>query len=134
MFKKVLSKEIKEFIDANIRSVEDLEILLLVRSDPKHNWDALEVSSKLSIDPILASNHLMALYLNSLIKHDEGRGHLTHFRYNVHQHSNEKLLSELEQIFSKHRSEVVEYIGASRRHQIHASSETFGQKKAGSTV
>ena len=119
MLKKVLSKEIKGFIDANIRSLEDLEILLLVRSDPKRNWDALVVSRELSIDPILASNHLMALYLNGLIKHDEGRGQLTHFRYSVHQHPNEKQLSELEEIFSKHRSEVVEYIGSSRRHQIH---------------
>ena len=133
MLKKFLSKEIKEFIDANIRSLEDLEILLLVHSDPKHDWDALEVSRKLSIDPILASNHLMALYLNGLIKH-EGRGQLTHFRYNTHQHTNEKHLSELEELFSKHRSEVVEYIDTNRRHQIQASSETFGQKKAGRTV
>ena len=120
----MFSIELKEFIDANIRSVEALETLLLIRSDPKHAWDAIELARKIETDPISASNHLMSLYLNGLIRHESEKGRLSPYSYGPHPHAQEKRVAELEDTFRSSREEVIEYI--TYRHQPAALGKKSG--------
>lgn len=69
-----LSSEVGTFIDENIASYEDLQILLLMHEHPGRNWNALDVAEQLRIDPLSASNHLMNLHAKGLVEHKTGRG------------------------------------------------------------
>jgi hypothetical protein len=131
MVRELLSKEIKAFIDSNIRTIEDLEILFLVRSDPKHDWDAVEIAHKIGINPILASNHLMSLYLNGLIHHEPEKGCLSHYHYTPYPRSKEKCVRELEEVFQESPSEVVEYIGQNQGCKLWERNITTMDKKIG---
>lgn len=125
----VLSNEAQAFIDENIRSVDELEILLLLRKHPEKEWDAVDVAREIKIDPVSASNYLMGLYLKTLLGHQEHRGRFYSYRYRAHVKAKDKPLTELASAFERARSEVIDYIFTSQRRQFRAFSEVFDVKK-----
>lgn len=125
----LLSTGIQTFIDENIRCVEELEVLLVLRKHPEKDWDAVDVSHELKIDPISASNYLMGLYLKGLLGHQEHKGRFYSYRYRTVPKAKDKQLSELAAAFERARSEVVDYIFTSQRRQFRAFSEVFDLKK-----
>jgi hypothetical protein len=105
-----LSSEVKEFLEANIRSIEELEILFAIRSHRQHDWDAVEVARKFGFEPLVASNYLMALYLTGLLHHQPNKGRLSHYNYEPHPRGLEKRLDEVEEAFLKFPAAIIEYL------------------------
>lgn len=46
-----LSEQLRDFITRHIFSLEQLEILLLLRSDPETRWNAVNVAKALALQP-----------------------------------------------------------------------------------
>ena len=126
-----LSSEIQNFINENIRSVEELEVLLALRKRPERDWDAVDVSHELRIDPISASNYLMGLYLKGLLSHQEHKGCFYSYRYRAVPEKKDKQLAELAMAFERARTDVVDYIFASQRRQFQSILESFRPQEKG---
>jgi hypothetical protein len=110
MVNKVLSKELKTFIDSNIRTIEDLEALLLIRSDPKRSWDVVQVSREMGIDLHLASEHLSWLRTKGLLSQNRSKGRLSPYTYKAPSPDDEKLILELANVLLNSRAEVMQHI------------------------
>lgn len=120
----MLSATSRNFLDKHVETVEDLEILLLLRAAPMRDWDAVDVGREIGLEPIAASNRLMRLYLNGLLDHPQKGGRLFHFRHCVNS-SSDRCLSELAAIFEKSRMEVVHHILNRQRTQLLHFADAF---------
>ena len=120
-----LSSETREFLNRNIEQVEDLEILLLLRSQPKHEWSAGEVGQQIGVDPISVGNRLMRLYLDGFLDHPDGAGRLFQYRHRSKSKLAEKCLAELADIFAKSRMEFVNYLVTRQRGQFTQFADAF---------
>ena len=125
----LLSTEIKTFLDSKIDSVDELEVLLLVRTKPAKEWDALEIARELRLDPITASTLLMSLYVKGLIGHQEKKGRLNEFCYGESPKESDRPLSELATLIQRARTEVIDYVTTQQRRQLQAFSDAFDPKK-----
>jgi hypothetical protein len=56
-----ISDRLRRFIAAHIHSVAQLEILLLLHTDPNHPWTAENIARELRIEPAGAAEQLAAL-------------------------------------------------------------------------
>jgi hypothetical protein len=110
MTNKALSKEIKAFIDSNVRTIEDLEALQLIRSDQKRKWDAVQVSREIGIDLHLASDHLTWLCSKGLLRQSRSKDGPGPYTYRAPSPGEEKLLIELENVFLNSRAEIMQHI------------------------
>lgn len=124
-----LSKEVKTFIDENISTFEDLQVLLLMHGRPGYKWDAAAVAEQLRIDPISASSHLMKLYARGLISHKTNKGILYDFEYSPHVGNKEHQISALAAAFERARTEVIDYIFLKSRGQLQSFADAFKVKK-----
>ncbi len=120
-----LSVETQEFLNRNIDQVEDLEILLLLRGEPKHEWSASEVGHSIGVDPISVGNRLMRLYLDGFLEHPDGAGRLFQYRHRRQSKLVEKCLTELAEVFAKSRMEVVNYLVTRQRTQFSQFADAF---------
>lgn len=53
------SNDVKQFIEQNVESLAQLEMLLLMRQDPGRAWDAAEIAKALYIPPEMAESFLL---------------------------------------------------------------------------
>ncbi len=120
-----LSAESQEFLNQNIEQVEDLEILLLVRGKPQHEWSAIEVGQQIGVDPISVGNRLMRLYLDGFLNHPDSAGRLFQYRHRNHSNRVERCLNELADVFAKSRMEVVNYLVMRQRRQFSQFADAF---------
>lgn len=124
-----LSVETKSFLEKNIRSAEELDILLHLRANSSQDWDSLRVAKALKLKPLVVSNILMRLSLLGLIGHQDFTGRAYHYRYSVHPKVKEKRLSEIAVAFEKARTDVIDLIFASQKQQLSAMANAFKFRK-----
>jgi hypothetical protein len=98
-----LSEQARSFITSHLHSVEDLEVLMLVRTDPWKEWSADEISAPLQLTPVFASNRLVGLYLQGLLTHPESAGPMYRFRYCPSSRSMESITAEIALAFENER-------------------------------
>src|SRR3954468_22143581 len=101
-----LSRDASRFLRENIRSMEDLKVLLLLRSRPGRSWEVKEVARLTNLDPDMASNHLVDLFARGLIEHDHQNGPLFKFIYKSKNKTDESLLFEISQSVAHARRQV----------------------------
>jgi hypothetical protein len=123
-----LSQDVRRFLGDYIRCSEDLDVLMLVRSDPKREWSAFEVSDRLRLEPFAASNRLVSLHLAGLLAQRPGTGRMYNFRYHAPRHL-DRLAEELALIYSRYRAEICEYIDHHQRGQMEALASAFILKR-----
>ncbi len=66
-----ISENLKIFISSYIGSVGQLEVLLLVVSDPKRRWTDAQISRQLDISVGFATSRLLSLCVKGLLVADE---------------------------------------------------------------
>ncbi len=123
-----LSTETRSFLDKNIQSVDELQVLLFLRSHSDSDWDGLRVAKQLTLKPLEACNILMRLHLQGLIGHQGHTGRYFHYRYSVHPKIKERRISELAEAFEKARTEIIDYIFANQQ-QLNAFADAFQFRK-----
>lgn len=105
-----LPPEVRAFLDSCIRTIEDLEILMLVRSQPTKAWNSVDVSREMGMDRSLANNHLMWLYLNGILKLEPTKEGISCFRYAGRSAKDESVMTALAGILLNSRKDLFLYL------------------------
>jgi DNA-binding MarR family transcriptional regulator len=63
-----ISDEILQFIDANVESIEQLEILRILGEDEARSWRTAELAHATQVQPAALAKHLSALEQRGLVR------------------------------------------------------------------
>jgi hypothetical protein len=66
-------EEVTTFLADHIESILELELLLLLRTDPARSWTASDLAQQLKIDPAFAAAQLEKFHQRKLLARDETR-------------------------------------------------------------
>jgi hypothetical protein len=126
-----LNAQLKKFIGSHLTSIEDLEVLLSVFRQPEREWDAVEVSRELSVDPISIAHCLLDLTARGLFSHRKGAGKLSGYRFSPSSPGIELLVRELEIAYRASRLQVIDYVVSPFRDDLLKFADAFKLKKDG---
>jgi hypothetical protein len=96
--------KVKRFVDANISSVEQLELLLLLRRTKPRSWTARTASLELRTSPQSVATRVAELVARGLVKVDDGE-----FTYAASS-SADGTVGELERVYATYRTRVITMI------------------------
>jgi hypothetical protein len=122
-----LSPELQAFIQQRLPTLEQIEIVLLLRSDVARSWTAPEVASTLGTPPESAAMRLFLLASSGLIVF-EAAG-VPRYRYNASDPEVDRSLAELSEVYSSDRPAVAALIGAPPPDPIRSFADAFKLKK-----
>jgi hypothetical protein len=123
-----VSRDVKRFIAGNIDSVGQLEVLLLVRSDPERYWSATEVSRALRSGRTWAEVQLEYLRVEGLL----GAGEINdpRYRYDPARPELEPVITRVSEAFESQRAEVIRLVFSQRpSERLRTFSEAFRLRK-----
>jgi hypothetical protein len=121
-------REVKRFIAGNVDSVGQLEVLLLVRSDPERYWSAAEVSRALRSGRGWAEVQLEYLRVEGLLA--SGEGNDPRYRYDPARPEFEPVIDRVSEAFASQRAEVIRLVFSQRpSERLRVFSEAFRLRK-----
>lgn len=120
-----ISEELKRFIHAQINSVEQLEVLLLLKSKPHKEWNATEVSEALFIQPASAAVRLAALHSGGLLSTPNAAQPNALFRYQPSSPILDRLVGSLELAYKERKHSVITLIFSKPNENIRVFSDAF---------
>src|SRR5687767_13068144 len=104
-----IPEPVQALLRERIRSIEDLEALLLLHADPTRSWTEQEIVTTLRINPQLASAALSGLLSNDLIhKGPDGR-----LRFGKNPSEALPVVDQLARVYQDLRIEVLVFISQS---------------------
>lgn len=116
-----LSDEVATFLREKIESVEQLEILLLLRAQPDRLWTGDSVSTELNIVPSLAGEALEHLCRSNLLDVRVGREHVA-FRYAPGTSELDRAVHELVRAHREMRVELMRALSANAVQRVRTSA------------
>lgn len=122
-----ISEELREFLQQRLPSVEQIEIVLLLRSSPERSWTAPEVAARVGTPPESAAMRLFLLASSGLIVF-EAAG-LPRYRYASSDASVDSVLEELDRQYANERAAVVALIGGPPADPVKSFADAFKLKK-----
>jgi hypothetical protein len=118
------STDVSEFIGKYIHSIAQLEILLLLRSEPQRCWTADEVTQKLYLQLEMTTRLLSEIVHRGLaIRTDTG------FRYEPAISADRNALDQLAEIYQERRVAVTAEIFSKPLDSLRAFSDAFRFRK-----
>ena len=119
-----IAPAVQRFIAERIDSVGQLEVLLLVRSDPERYWSASEVSRTLRSRRTWAEVQLEYLCVEGLLSARESNA--PSYRYEPTRPELEAVVARLCEAFESQRAEVIRLVFSQRpSERLRAFSEAF---------
>jgi hypothetical protein len=118
-----LPAEVVQFILSDINSVDQLEVLLLLREQPNKDWSPAEVSRALYTQPESAASRLADLRARGLVARTEGREPL--YRYQPVNARLRSLVDRLAQAYRQRRVSVISLIYSKPLDQVQAFADAF---------
>jgi predicted ArsR family transcriptional regulator len=118
-----LPSNVRRFIADHLNSVEQLEVLLLLRSDPQRVWTASEVSSELVSTPDAAALRLADLEEHGLISSEDGP--VARYRYGRPSRKLESDVSAVATAYEKRRVKVISEIFSGPATPAESFSDAF---------
>lgn len=100
--------EVLAFIDSAIESVDQLEILLLLRRHPSRTWTAQSVSDEMRGAPLAARMRLKQLEIAGLV--ETTAGDPPTYRYRPADGQVDLLVGRLDEAFRAYRPRVIERV------------------------
>jgi hypothetical protein len=121
-------EEIVRFIDANVDSIEQLEILRILGDDPQRHWAAADLAQQAQIPPAAIAAQLATL---------QGRGLLTvvqqggapHCRYGGPPGPAQDMLARLLKLYSERPVTLIKLVYARAQDRLTAFSDAFRLRK-----
>lgn len=108
----------------HIHSVEQLEVLLLLRGDPERQWTAEAVAVKLATLPQSAVDRLEDLARRGfLAKSGEG------YRYDGSDRSRDAAVAELQEVYARRRVSLIGLIFSKPSETIRTFADAFRLRK-----
>ncbi len=118
-----LNPQLARFIESNIHSVEQLEVLLLLLGNPARDWSAEQVSRELRTSPQSASQRLSDLHQRGLAQVSQS----VFFCYRSDGH--DSVVQELAEAYKKTRIAVIEQIFARPKSDLVAFANAFDVRR-----
>jgi hypothetical protein len=120
-----LPEEVNRFIVDHINSVEQLETLLLLRSDPQKAWSADEVAHSLYTQPAAARMRLEDLQARGILRKSEG----DRWQYSPANAETDQLIAALADLYRDRRVTVIGLIYSRPHQQVQAFADAFKLRK-----
>jgi hypothetical protein len=120
------SNDVREFIGKHIHSVAQLEILLMLRSEPTRYWSADEITKKLYLQLQMTERLLLNMVQRGFaVQSDSG------FRYHPANSSDRGAIDRLAQVYHERRVAVTAEIFSKPIDSLRAFSDAFRMRKEG---
>ena len=114
---------VREFVRREIKSVFQLEVLLLLHRTRERSWTVSEVSQELGIDPEVAGAQVISLEQLGLIKSVNTTP--VRYRYGPDDENDELLIEELAISYAKQRVGIFSLILSESNSRIRRFAEAF---------
>ena len=121
-----ISQQLETFIRERLPSSEQIEIVLLLRSDVARAWTAPEVTTALGTPPESTAMRLFLLASNGVLVF-EGAG-LPRYRYGADPET-ERLVGELADVWSARRESLANIVEGTGRDPLRSFADAFRLKK-----
>jgi hypothetical protein len=126
---QAVPEEVRRFVRARIRSVGELEVLLLLHRDPNRWWNADQVNSELRSSLQSALQCLDALLRAGLAEEKDQDGRA--FRFHRADAEAEAVVPQLAELFRDRMAAIVEIIYSPQRDSIREFADAFRLSKKG---
>lgn len=120
-----MSPTAERFIRDSIRSVWELELLLLMRRTPERSWDAGMLERELRSSRMLTAAALLSLTRAGLVAEDPPG----HYRYRPASPQLDLVADELEQAYAQTPAAVMQAIWSAPNSKIQTFADAFRLKK-----
>jgi len=121
----VLSQKLERFLRTSIRSVWELELLLLLRKEPSRAWSADELIRQLRASGLVINDALAALQRASLVTSGEtGR-----FLYRPADEELTAVVDELADAYANMPASIMDVIWSTPRSNIEIFADAFRLRK-----
>lgn len=121
-------EDVRRFITDRIDSVEQLEILLLLREGPEREWTAEAVGQAIYTSPLSAHLRLTGLQTCSLVS---CQGNPSVYRYQRGTPETEAIIDRLRELYRERRVSVIGAIYSRSRGPAQAFADAFKFRKGG---
>lgn len=111
---------VRNFLVAHISSVEQLEALLLLKSQPDRNWTVEAVAKGLYTPAAAAAMRLADLHAHGLVALKDA-----HYRYSPATPELDSLVDQLADIYRERRVSVITLIYSKPSSQVQAFADAF---------
>jgi len=126
-----ISEELKRFIHLHIDSVEQLEVLLLLKAQPHKQWTAADVSQALFIQQASAGGRLSSLQGSGLLHTDNIGQSKASYRYEPHNAALARMVDNLELAYKERKHSVITLIFSKPNENIRVFSDAFKIRRDG---
>ena len=123
----VLSEPLRSFLLQRLSSVEQMEVVLLLRADRERSWTAPEVAAALRTAPEPAAMRLFLLASGGLLAFEPSA--VPRYRYAGVDAESDALLEELDTAFKADREAVQAAVDSSARDPIRSFADAFKLKR-----
>jgi hypothetical protein len=120
-----VSPEIARFLTAHIDSVEELELLLLLRRGRERAWNAEEAARALYANPQSIARRLARLQRSELLALDEPAATPPVFRYAPTDRDVCALVGRLDEVYRERRVAVITFLASQPLENIRAFADAF---------
>jgi hypothetical protein len=100
--------KVEAFVLKYIHSIEQLEVLLLLRKESDREWSAEDVSATLRTNPVSAAGRLADLKARKLISKRANNGELLYLY--THDVEVRELVDDVAKFYASHRHAIIELI------------------------
>jgi hypothetical protein len=121
------SAEFERFVASRIESVEQLKILLLLRSEPMSAWTPLRVAEELKVHPALAWGWMATLHARKLVKDAGENGEA--FSYGPETDADARMVDELVHANAERPVALSSLIARHSANELQAFSDAFDFRK-----
>lgn len=119
----LLPNEIKLFISGYIGSIQQLEVLLTVSSEPERNWSPEEISKRLGLDVTAVTNRLLSLCVKGLVRADNKK--IRTFRYQPESTVADIMVKKLASLYKEHPAPLMEFVCSRVESRLRDFSDAF---------
>jgi hypothetical protein len=123
----VVSDALRELLQQRLSSLDQVEVVLLLRSDRARSFTAPEVAKALRTAPEPAAMRLFLLASGGLLTFEAGG--IPRYRYVELEPETETLLAELERLYADDRRALTEVVETKPADPIRSFTDAFKLKK-----
>lgn len=124
-----LPSDVRQLLKEQIRSIEQLEILLLLRDAPDRSWTASEVYQKTRSSERSVIQTLEGLAKRGLLAGTEEGGPPSRFRFGPQTQALRDTIDRLAQLYAERRVRIVEAIYSERVSEVDEFAKAFRLRK-----
>lgn len=124
-----ISEELKNFVFRKIDSIEQIEVLLLLRQHAQRGWTAGEISAELRSAPESVAKRLFDLSIQKLVDEVDSSEHK--YQYRPHTIELKQLVDELAETYRIRKFTVINMIFSKKTDALKDFADAFKIKKGG---